>query len=98
MLATNASRQLELLTLNLLSTEQAIGIEEAQQYETVYTTANTFDMNVLDILNAETTSRQTQTHLTESSHFHPQPPSSQPISRILRGESAQILPGNLEHC
>lgn len=96
MSATNASRQLELLTLNLLSTEQAIDMEEAQQYETVYRTVNTFDVLVLGILNAETTSRQAWNRLTVTNHSRPQPPISQPMSRILIGESAQILPRNLE--
>lgn len=88
--------KLELLTLNLLSTEQAIDMEEAQQYETVYRTVNTFDILASGILNAETTSRQAWNHLTETSHCHPQTPISQPISSILFCEPAQILPRNLE--
>jgi hypothetical protein len=65
MLATNASRQLELLTLSLLSTAPAIDMREAKQYEEVYRTSNIFDKNVSEFLNTEAALHQGQAQLTQ---------------------------------
>jgi hypothetical protein len=65
MLATNASRQLELLTLNLLSTAPAIGMKVAKQYEEVYRTSNVFDKNISEFLNTEAALQQGQAQLTQ---------------------------------
>jgi hypothetical protein len=53
MLATNASRQLELLSLSGLSTDRLIHMEGTEQYEQVYRTINIFDKTILEFLGTE---------------------------------------------
>jgi hypothetical protein len=50
MLASNASRQLELLSLSWSSTGRAIDTEETEQYEQVYRTAGIFEKNLQEFL------------------------------------------------
>jgi len=53
MLASSASRQLELLTVSWPSMDRVIASEEMEQYEQAYKAANMFEMCIRSFLNAD---------------------------------------------